>query len=223
MNFLCRRGFFARKCQGGRLFACGEFRRLRAASDFAPGGKVPKRRRGRLQRGTVPVLLVALPRTPIRGYPLKQAENFRRAKSEWVSKSIPAHWGPGFVKIKAGAVPPPRLGFPNQRYRAAFRRRGGPLTKGAQCPAGRLGRLQGTSRFRRGGSRTPSLPLRPIPPIRGKFPKGQRGWGSQRAGEGNFLICTPWREAQGSPLPDSVAVSVMPQGRGLPLPQSLPL
>ena len=40
MNFLCRRGFFARKCQGGRLFACGEFRRMFFFS-LPPGGKVP--------------------------------------------------------------------------------------------------------------------------------------------------------------------------------------
>ena len=38
MNFLCRRGFFARKCQGGSVIYRQEFRRLRAASDFARGG-----------------------------------------------------------------------------------------------------------------------------------------------------------------------------------------
>ena len=52
------------------LFA-GEFRRLRAASDFARGGKVTK-----TPPGTAPdehfVLIVAFPRTPIYGgYPLK--------------------------------------------------------------------------------------------------------------------------------------------------------
>ena len=37
---------------------------------------------GRLQRSTVPVLLVALPPGPhYGGYPLGQAESFRRAKS----------------------------------------------------------------------------------------------------------------------------------------------
>ena len=50
------------------LFA-GEFRRLRAASDFARGGKVTK-----TPPGTAPdehfVLIVAFPRTPIyEGYP----------------------------------------------------------------------------------------------------------------------------------------------------------
>ena len=28
-----------------------------------------------------------------------QAENFRRAKFEWVSKFIPAHWGLGLQKL----------------------------------------------------------------------------------------------------------------------------
>ena len=52
---------------------------------------------------------------------MEQAGNFRRAKFEWVSKFIPAHWGPGFTKIRIGAIPPPRLGLPNQRYRARIR------------------------------------------------------------------------------------------------------
>ena len=33
------------------------------------------------------------------GYPLEQAGNFRRAKFEWVSKFIPAHWGLGLQKL----------------------------------------------------------------------------------------------------------------------------
>ena len=52
-------------------FLQGGFRRLRAASDFARGGKVTK-----TPPGTAPdehfVLIVAFPRTPIYGsYPLK--------------------------------------------------------------------------------------------------------------------------------------------------------
>ena len=58
------------------------FRRLRAATYFSHGGKV-----GKTPPGTAPderfVLIVAFPRTPIYGgYPLGQAEKFRRAKSE---------------------------------------------------------------------------------------------------------------------------------------------
>ena len=80
------------------LFA-GEFRRLRAASDFARGGKVTK-----TPPGTAPdehfVLIVAFPRTPIYGgYPLEQAESFRRAKSEWVSEFPPGHWALGLQKL----------------------------------------------------------------------------------------------------------------------------
>ena len=80
------------------LFA-GEFRRLRAASDFAHGGKVTK-----TPPGTAPdehfVLIVAFPRTPIYGgYPLEQAESFRRAKSEWVSEFPPGHWALGLQKL----------------------------------------------------------------------------------------------------------------------------
>ena len=80
------------------LFA-GEFRRLRAASDFARGGKVTK-----TPPGTAPdehfVLIVAFPRTPIYGgYPLEQAESFRRAKSEWVFEFPPGHWALGLQKL----------------------------------------------------------------------------------------------------------------------------
>ena len=49
--------------------AQGEFRRLRAASDFARGGKVTKTPPGFAPRNTVPVLQVAAPRTPLRGTP----------------------------------------------------------------------------------------------------------------------------------------------------------
>ena len=51
---------------GLRLLCAGEFRRLRAASDFAHGGKVTK-----TPPGTAPdehfVLIVAFPRTPFTG------------------------------------------------------------------------------------------------------------------------------------------------------------
>ena len=67
---------------GDCFFRSGGFRRLRAASDFARGGKVTK-----TPPGTAPdehfVLIVAFPRTPIYGgYPLEWAEYFQRAKSE---------------------------------------------------------------------------------------------------------------------------------------------
>ena len=46
------------------------------------------------------MLIVAFPRTPIYGgYPLEQAESFRRAKSEWVFEFPPGHWALGLQKL----------------------------------------------------------------------------------------------------------------------------
>ena len=68
------------------------------------------------------------PRSPnYGGYPLGQAEHFRRAKSEWLSAVQSGPLGPGFSKIAAGTVPLLRLALPNQRSRSVFRRRGGPM------------------------------------------------------------------------------------------------
>ena len=57
----------------------GEFRRLRAASYFAHGGKVTK-----TPPGTAPdehfVLIVAFPRTPLRGLPLESGKEFPARK-----------------------------------------------------------------------------------------------------------------------------------------------
>ena len=116
------------------LFA-GEFRRLRAASDFARGGKVTK-----TPPGTAPdehfVLIVAFPRTPLRGTRTCHIlQCFRRAKSGVLGcGSVRPHWGPGFWENGSWGGPAPAPGFPNQRARSVFRRRG------AQCaPAGRSG------------------------------------------------------------------------------------
>ena len=49
------------------------------------------------------------------GYPLKWAEHFRRAKSEWPSAIQSGPLGPGFAKIAAGAIPFVRLALPSQR------------------------------------------------------------------------------------------------------------
>ena len=57
----------------------GEFRRLRAASSFAHGGKGTK-----TPPGTAPdehfVLIVAFPRTPLRGLPLEVGGKFPARK-----------------------------------------------------------------------------------------------------------------------------------------------
>ena len=57
------------------------------------------------------------------GYPLNQAKNFRRAKSEWLLLFHSGPLGPSFLKIETGAVPQPRLDLPNQRYRSISYRR----------------------------------------------------------------------------------------------------
>ena len=80
-------------------FLQGGFRRLRAASSFAHGGKGTK-----TPPGTAPdehfVLIVAFPRTPITGViPLAR---------QWISgaqnlsgglRFLPAHWGLGLQKL----------------------------------------------------------------------------------------------------------------------------
>ena len=93
-----------------REFA-GVFRRLRAASDFAHGGKVTK-----TPPGTAPdehfVLIVAFPRTPLRGTRTCWIlQHFRRAKSEWLLSFHSGPLGPGFAKFKPNAVQQLRLTF----------------------------------------------------------------------------------------------------------------
>ena len=146
------------------LFA-GEFRRLRAASYFARGGKVTK-----TPPGTAPdehfVLIVAFPRTPFTGVIPWGGQNISGAQNqECVPELPPGHWALGLWKIRVSAVPFLRLALPNQRSRAAFRRRGDPRGRPKACP------LPG-----------------------GMWPKGPD--------EGDFLMCTHWREAQGPPLPE---------------------
>ena len=111
-NFVSLRGFIRsfRRSQGD-FAACGWRVTLPAAA------KSPKRRRGRLQRSTVPVLLVAFPRAPVYGdYPLRQVENFRRAKSG-VLGCIPSGPTGGLSrkKIGTGAILFLRLPLLNQR------------------------------------------------------------------------------------------------------------
>ena len=62
-------------------------------------GKKPKDRRGTAQDERS-ALIFALPPVPhYGGYPLGWANNFRRAKSEWVSKFPPGHWALGLQKL----------------------------------------------------------------------------------------------------------------------------
>jgi len=99
---------------GLRLLCAGEFRRLRAASDFAHGGKVTK-----TPPGTAPdehfVLIVAFPRTPFTGVTPWGGQNISGAQNlSGFLRFLPGHWALGFWKIGVGAIPQPRLGLPSQ-------------------------------------------------------------------------------------------------------------
>ena len=50
------------------------------------------------------------------GYPLDQAESFRRAKSEWQSKFPPGHWALSLQKFRTSAAPHLRLALTSQQY-----------------------------------------------------------------------------------------------------------
>ena len=99
------------------------FRRLRAASSFAHGGKGTKTPPGTRPMGygcayAPPRPIGRFPRTPLRGTPYREVQQgFRRAKSEWLSAIPPGLLGPGFAKIAAGAAQELRLALPSQRSR----------------------------------------------------------------------------------------------------------
>ena len=64
---------------GLHLLYAGGFRRLRTASDFAPGGKVTKTPPGTAQDEHF-VLIFAFPRTPLRGLSLEPGKKFPARK-----------------------------------------------------------------------------------------------------------------------------------------------
>ena len=110
-----------------------------AASSFLPGQKgtkePPRGGRNRQERRCRPCLHAAHPLDPhYGGYPLGQAEYFRRAKFEWLSAISSGPLGPGFAKIAAAAVPRLRLTLPGQRSGSVFRRRGGCLHPPVSLP-----------------------------------------------------------------------------------------
>ena len=67
------------------------------------------------------MLLVAFPRTPVYGgYPLGQAENFRRAKSGVLERGpVRPHWGPERAEIWdwCGSTAAPAVSEPTSRGR----------------------------------------------------------------------------------------------------------
>ena len=102
-------------------FRAGGFRRLRAATYFAHGGKV-----GKTPRGTAPdehsVLIVAFPRTPLRGLPLGMGGKFPARKSGVLERApLRPHWGPEWEENWNCRGPTPcRLALPNQRPPVRF-------------------------------------------------------------------------------------------------------
>ena len=107
---------------------------------FCTGRKEPKSRQrvGTIGRNgfAAPASMLPTPWTPVYGgYPLGQAEHFRRAKSEWLSAILSGPLGPGFAKITATAVPQLRLALPSKCSRSVFRRRGDPCGRPEHGPA----------------------------------------------------------------------------------------
>ena len=93
----------------GRVSPCG-------ARYFPSDGKVTKGSPGDVADGHFVPIGPLTPGPPLRGYPLGQAEFFRRAKSEWRSAVPPGPLGPGFAKIASGAAPHLRLALTSQQY-----------------------------------------------------------------------------------------------------------
>ena len=91
-----------------------------------------KRHRGRIRWATAPPRPIGcFPRTPLRGTrTCKSAENFRRAKSEWLSAVQSGPLGPGIPKIETNAVPVLRLALPS-RWRLVLGRRARPPGRAA--------------------------------------------------------------------------------------------
>ena len=110
---------------GGLYCFAGVFRRLRAASSFASGGKGTKTPPGDGSGWTLRVHIRLSP-DPITGDALLFDVAEFPARKNGVASALPSGpLGPGFAKIAAGAVQKLRLGFPNQRSRCWIRRRGG--------------------------------------------------------------------------------------------------
>ena len=93
----------------GRVSPCG-------ASFFPSDGKETKGSPGDAADGHFVPIGPLTPGPPLRGYPLGQAESFRRTKSEWQSKFPPGHWALGLQKFRTSAAPHLRLALTSQQY-----------------------------------------------------------------------------------------------------------
>ena len=99
----------------GSLYA-GGFRRLRAASSFAHGGKGTKTPPGMAQMSASRSLFRLSPAPFYGGYPWAR-QNPSGAQNQECLSAVPSgpHWGLAGKKIVAGAFPLLRLSSPNQR------------------------------------------------------------------------------------------------------------
>ena len=103
----------------GDFAACGRRVTLPAAA------KSPKRRRGRLRMDT-PCPYSPYPGPQMRGLPLEVGRTFpaRKTRSAWVRLN-PGPLGPWVYKVRFYCGFQTAPGFPSQRSRSVFRRRGG--------------------------------------------------------------------------------------------------
>ena len=183
----------------------GGFRRLWAARYFPIAGKVPKGSLGDAADGHLVPIGPLTPSPPFYGgYPLGQAESFRRAKSEWRSKFPPGHRALGLQKlplvqfnfrawlnrtngtgagytvgaaISRPSLPPWRGKVPSKARRMRVGSEMAPPQRAGQCPAPTKRRNSFYIR-RRGG--TPGRPF----PSSTRAPRGSlsRNWNDTRRG-----------------------------------------
>ena len=123
------------------LFA-GGFRRLRAASDFARGGKVTKTPPGDAADGHFVPIGPLTPGPPFTGVTPWGGQNISGAQNQECLSAVPSGPAGGLSgkKIGTAAVPLLRLGLPNQRSRfascvgatLAVARKPSPLGEGAE-------------------------------------------------------------------------------------------
>ena len=99
----------------------GRFRRLRAASDFARGGKVTKTPPGDAADGHFVPIGPLTPGPPFTGVtPLARYWIYGAQNLSDIPRFLPAHWGLTVWKIEADAVPHLRLALPSQRSWSVF-------------------------------------------------------------------------------------------------------
>ena len=227
MNFLCRRGFFARKCQGGSVIYRQEFRRLRAASDFARGGKVTKTPPGTApeeHRSGAPSRLTPDPVTgvtPWSSHKISGAQNLseclnpRRATGPWVCEKLgPARFhNCAWVCRTNGTEPFSAVGAALAAARGPVWDRPLPIIPERSRPFVGAGPRP---------ARKPS-PLGRLPLSGGNVPKGQKGSGGPKGpDEDNYLIRPPGGRPKGLPYPKWESILDFRRGGACPSRKAFP-